>query len=361
MTNEITTTEEQTPKRRSIWRSIGILLSTLGIIIVIAAFGYGYFRLAGVNISLAKMISTVRDQTVENKTQLEKLQQSVGDLQQSAQKSQELSQQQAQLVAEWRSAQKGNLDKWYVAEAASLVKLANDQAQFSQNTAMALMLLQKADQVLQNVQAPDLLPIRQSLSQDMAKVQALPKVDITNLYVRLMSLDGQLGQLPLPFNPMKNDNTQTSPPAALPPGTSWWRAGLAHSWQSLKELVIVRNIQASQPPLVLPEQKVFIYQNLHTQLQNAVWGALHRNAVVYQLSLAQLLKWIPQYFLQDAPATKAVLQEINELIKMDVQAPAIQFSDTIKLFDQYLAQPQQTSTENASPEAPKGQSSQTAQ
>ncbi len=41
-------------------------------------------------------------------------------------KSVELSAKQEQIIADWQAAQKGNLNKWYVAEAQYLVRLAND-------------------------------------------------------------------------------------------------------------------------------------------------------------------------------------------------------------------------------------------
>lgn len=342
MTDEIIASDKQPPKRRINWGNVGILFSTLGIIIVIAAFGFGYYRLACVNISLAKMIGQLQHRETLNQTELTAVKQSIVDLQQSAQKSQALSQQQEQLVAEWRAAQKGNLEKWYVAEAACLVRLANDQARFSQNIPMAITLLQRADQILQNGQTADLLALRKSIAEDLVRLQALPQLDLTGLYARLMALDGQLDQLPLPFNPLKTESTQPSP-SPISKDLPWWKAGLEHSWQTLRQIVTVRNIDATQPPLVLPEQKFFLYQNLHTQLQTAIWGALHRNAAVYQLSLAQLIKWIPQYFDQNAAQTKSVLENVSELIKMNVQAPIVNFADTIQLFDQYFAQPPSSS------------------
>src|SRR3990167_3895161 len=108
------------------WRNVGIIISTLALIIFMGAFGFGYFQLSRINLMLAKNMTDLQSQMGSTQQQMTSLQQSVNDLQQLAQKAQDLTNQQAQMIADWQATQKGNLSKWYVAEAQYLVKLAND-------------------------------------------------------------------------------------------------------------------------------------------------------------------------------------------------------------------------------------------
>lgn len=335
MSDEIITPEEKSPRRFN-WAKIGIFFSTLGIVIIILALGYGYFGLARVNIRLSEMISDLQTQSTNNKNEIMTMQKTLGDLQQSAQKSQELVAQQEQLMTQLRSAQKGDFEKWHAAEAQYLVKLANDNLQFTHDTVAALMLLQRADQVLQDIQDPNLLEIRKSIAADIANLQTLPTSDITQLYLRLTTINAQLEHLPLHFSPLKAEPKETAPEAST--GLSWWRSGLNRSWEALRQIVVVRNTGPNATPLVFPEEKVFLYQNLHAQMESAIWGLLHRNVQIYQTSLSRVSTWIQQYFDQNEQSTKDVLQSLEELQKIDIQAPAANLSNTLQLFTNYFAQ-----------------------
>lgn len=338
MTNETANKEDSQETRRSSWGKVGVFFSVFATIVFVCAFAYGYFELSKVNISLAKMID---DSQQRNESDLGGMQKSVADLQERMQKSQDLFAQQEQLISDWRTTQKGDLNRWYVAEAQYLVKLANDHAQFTHNIKMSMILLQRADQVLQGVQDASLLEIRQSLASDIASLQAAPHVDETALYLWIMALNKQLDELPLPTSPLKPDTKQALS-AAVPTNLPWWQAGLAHTWQVLRHVVVVRYNNSNALPLVLPEEKTFLYQNLHAQMESAMWGVLHHKPEVYQASLESAVSWIHKYFDQDATATKNMLQNMAELRKVNIQPPAINFSATLQLFDHYLAQAEQT-------------------
>jgi len=321
--------EEKQPKKPSHkWINIGILFSTIGIIIFFSAFGFGYFELSKVNITLARMVSDLQQQSINNQKNINALQKALSDLQQKSQQSQLLSGQQEQFMSEWRSAQKGDLNKWRVAEAQYLVKLADDHLQFSHNVKLAIILLQEADKILQNTEENE---IRKSIAADLANLQAIPQVDITSLFMRLNAMNNQIDQLSLPFNPLKtkdNQLSQTSVTAELP----WWKAGLAYSWNALSKIVIVRN-NSNALPLVIPEEKIFLYQNLHAQMEVAMWGLLHRNDVVYKTSLERAAAWIKQYFEQENQQTKTMLLAIVELQKVNLQPPSLNLTNTLQLFD----------------------------
>lgn len=331
--------EEQTnevvvSKSKCNW--VDVLFSIFVILLVVAVSSYGYLQLTKANSAIAQINSQLQNQQGKNKTDVTTLQSSIDELKQAAQKSQELSTKQEQMIASWQAAQKGDLNKWYVAEAQYLVKLANDHLQYSHDTSMALTLLQRADQVLQNIPDTSLLELRKSLATDVANLQAAPKVDVTALYVHLNTLDNQIDQLPLPINPLK-EKAQVSA-LVEPANTPWWKVGIDHTWDALRKIVIVRNTNANALPLVLPDEKVFLFQNLHAQMQDAMWGVLHQNATIYQANLARAIAWIQQYFDPTATATKNMLLNLQDLQKENLQPPVINLTATMQLFDSYFAQ-----------------------
>jgi uroporphyrin-3 C-methyltransferase len=301
--------------------------------------GFGYYQLAHVNFTLASMITQAQTQARDANHNVAALEKTVADLSASARKSEELSGKQEQMIADWQAAQKGDLDKWYVAEAQYLVRLANDHLQFTHDVNMAMTLLQRAEQALQTMQTASTLEIRKSIASDIANLQATPNVDITDLYLHLTALNNQINQLPLPESPLQADKQQ--PVAAIDPNLSWWQAGFARTMQMMHQIVIVHRYDNNAMPLVLPEEKTFLYQNLHAQLENAIWGVLHRKPEIYEEGVTRTVSWIKQYFVQDAPATKSMLENLQELQKIDIKPPVANLSATLQLFDTYFAQPQQ--------------------
>lgn len=336
MTDQQEIPDNPPESRRFHWAGIGIFFSVLAIIILAGAFGYAFFQLSRVNVGLAVSVSDLQSRWENSQKQVETLQKSVNEMEQSGQKSNELLAQQEKVMSEWRAAEQGDLVKWHVAEARYLVKLANDHLQFSHDIKTALILLQQADGSLQNLDEPDLLALRKSVSGDIAALQALPQADVTSLYLRAAALDEQLDQLPLSASPLKNDKqaaTQSVPAPALP----WWKAGMDYVWEGLGRIVVVRKYNTSALPLVLPEEKVFLYQNLHARMEIVIWGILHGNAGIYQASLVRMTDWIKQYFDQNAQSTKAMLQNLEELQNINIEPPAMNLSPTLDLFEQYLA------------------------
>jgi uroporphyrin-III C-methyltransferase len=331
-------TEQQKPeeKQSRIRKSTGIVISGVAIAFI-ACFGYGYFELSKVNIQLAHMVADVQNRTASGQSDIEGLKTSVNSMQQSLQKTQDLSAQQEKIMSDWRAAQQGDLNKWHAAEAQQLTKMANEQLQFMQNAKMAVVLLQQADKELQNAQDSALLEIRKSLTSDVTNLQALPQVDVTSIFMHLNALNDLVDKLPLPVNPLKSDTSQT-PAAPVSGQTSWWKSGLDSAWEGLSKIVIVRKYETGALPLVLPEEKIFLYQNLHAQIENAVWGLLHNNPAIYTASLGRAAAWIKQYFVQDAQETKTLLQNLAELQKVNIQPPVSSLGGTLQLFDNYFAQ-----------------------
>lgn len=333
MTEQTIPDEQKPDERRSSWGKIGIFISTLALVIFVCGFGYGYFQLSQVNISLAENVSDLQRRYASTQEQLDKTQTALTALQQAAQKSEDLSKQQEQMMTEWKSAQQGNLNKWHVAEAQYLVKLANDHLQFDHDVPLAISLLQRADQELANSQDADSLQIRKSIAANIANLQAAPKVDITAIYLKLSGLNSQVDQLPLPVSPLAAEEKPATP---LPADASWWQSGWQKTMDALHKIVIVRYNTSNTLPLALPDEKAFLYQNLHAQFEQAMLALLNRNAAIYEASLARAQDWVKQYFVSDAEVSKAMQESLNDLRKTTIQPADINLGDTLKLFDASL-------------------------
>lgn len=312
--------EGQTKYDYSVWRRVGLAIIITAMAVAVGAFGYGYYKISKTNMALANTLETVEQHAIEVQQSVDALHQTVSTLGEEVSKS-----------------QKSDGDKWRLVEAEYLVKMANTQLQFTHDIAMALSLLQRADETLKMAQDSRVLEIDKSIIANIAALQTAPQVDITSLYMRINALNEQLDHLSLPADSFKATTPQAEP-VDIPVGTPWWKAGLLRSWQMLHKFVIVRNIETSGMPLVFPEEKTFLYQNLHAQLQTAMWAVLYRNSDVYQRSLTNASTWIQQYFVQDASETKTILQNLEELRKIDVKPTIANLDTTLQLFNAIIVQ-----------------------
>ena len=175
------------------------------------------------------------------------------------------------------------------------------------HTATVLLDVQQLSQVVEN-QA-------KALTQ-LSEMQNVPTVDVKEIYARLLALNERFEKLPLKAKerpPLENPGESPHEEKRV-----WWKRSLDASWQVIQQLVIVRYNQTNVPPLVTPEQQNFLYQNLQAMVAQATWALLHNQEEIYRMSLQQLTRWIQNYFVEDAPATQAVLNELEQLQQINI-------------------------------------------
>jgi uroporphyrin-3 C-methyltransferase len=214
----------------------------------------------------------------------------------------------------------GKQSGWLLAEVNYLVQLANYNVRFTRDVPAAIALLQTADQRLTTVDDPALIAIRHQLVKNIADLQAVPKVDLAGVLLRLTTLQQQVTQLPLQL-PTAPPETVTSKPEVDKTKPAW-RRELAASWHSLRQLVIIRRVEQPITPLPSVMQQAYLQQNLQLLLQQARAAVLRDQTDIYQANLQQAKDWIQRYFVHDAALTQAVVQSLTDLQKMNV-APAL--------------------------------------
>lgn len=313
--------QQMTATSKANGKTFVLVLMTFVILGLGGAFAYGYYTLKETNTELARSIAEMRDQTMTNQQSLQSMQQSLADLTKvAAEQSKE------------PEHQSNNI--WQVAEANYLTRLANHYLVINKDPATAITLLQHAAALIQLSDNAELQAIRQSLTDNLNTLTAQKNIDVEQLYTELNNLNQQLDQLPLPLTPLQAA-TDNAPSAAS--DVSWWQTQWNKGLESLRKIVLVKRMGQNELPLVLPEEKIFLYQNLHAQIQAAMLGALQHNTSIYQSSLQQAQHWIQQYFLQTAPITQETLKKLADLQSVNLQVPNANLPATIQLFDQYLA------------------------
>jgi uroporphyrin-3 C-methyltransferase len=310
------------------WGNIGILGAIFSVSVLVLVGSYGYFHLIAVNKQAAAAATTAQNQLQQLQADFIELQKSASAVEQLADDIKSL----RQSVNTLAQAKQSSQTQWLMEEARYFVKLANHNLQFAHNVQLAMTLLKLADREVSAIDKADVQGsnLRRALAADIAHLHSTPQVDVAGLYMKLMALNGQLDKLPLLIKQANIPESNT--PVTPEQKQEWWQRGLHSSWQVLKSMVIVRYNRNGLVPLMTPDQQVFLYQNLHALLAQATWALLHQQSIIYQTSLQQTVVWIKQYFLLESPMTQAVLSDLVQLEKIDVQQSVPSITDSLKAF-----------------------------
>ncbi|WP_371865591.1 uroporphyrinogen-III C-methyltransferase [Neisseria yangbaofengii] len=206
---------------------------------------------------------------------------------------------------------------WLVDEAESMLNLAAQQLMLSGNVPGAVGVLEHVNSRLNRFDQPELLPIKQAISSDLAELKNRPYVDVSSTALRIDRLETAVAGLPLvvdgTLKPGAVEQVQENPQL------SWWENAWEKSIGALKGLVEVRNLESNDSMLLSPEQIYFVRENLRLRLLDARTALLQHNGEVYQSDLNNAEATVKQYFDNKSPATQSWLKELAELKTLDVR------------------------------------------
>jgi uroporphyrin-3 C-methyltransferase len=216
-----------------------------------------------------------------------------------------------------------NRDEWQLAEIEQVLAIASQQLQLARNVRAALLALQLAESRLSRADRPQFAPIRRALARDIERLKAAPVVDFAAVTARIDNLIAAVDALPLAFE----ERTERQPPAKEPAGADrGFVARLGEEvWKELSQLVVVRRMGASEPPLLPPSQAYFVRENLRLRLLNARASLLARDEAGYREDLRASLAWVQRYFDGRSKQTADAVAQLKSLtgVSLTFEMPTI--------------------------------------
>ncbi|MDN3522714.1 uroporphyrinogen-III C-methyltransferase [Halomonas ramblicola] len=214
-----------------------------------------------------------------------------------------------QVLAELASEQETDERDWLHAEAAYLLRLANQRLQLERDVEGAAALLRTADARLREADNPALVPVRREISSELAALDAVPRVDRTGLWLALNAQQEQIAGQPL-----AQDVEEIVADARLEEAPSGaWQQQLSRFGQELKDLVTVRHHDEALEALISPEQESYLRQSVRLVIEQAQLALLKEEAELFEASLDKALTLIEGYYDTDASGVQSVLQRLREL------------------------------------------------
>jgi uroporphyrin-3 C-methyltransferase len=231
-----------------------------------------------------------------------------------------------------------NSDEWRIAEIEQVLAIAEQQLQLSGNVKAALLALQLAEARLARADRPQFQGVRRALVRDIERLKSLPTADLAGMSRRLDEVIGAVDALPLAAEAKPE-------PAAPPPGeaagaVARFGKGL---WRDLRELVVVRRVDAPEPPLLPASQAYFLRENLRLRLLNARLALVVRNHAGFAEDLRVARAWLLRYYERDARTTREALAQLQALQETPVRAEPLSISESLEAVRAFKARRERTS------------------
>ena len=230
---------------------------------------------------------------------------------------------------------------WRLAEAQYLLRLANQRVLMGQRPEGALTLLRSADKVLADLDDVSLYSLRQALAQDIAKLEAVPKLDVEGTYLRLAALIEQSRELPTlsleQQRQLPDMLTEITPDAVDETLQQDIQSALGRAMSSLESLVVIQQHDRAVEPLLSPEQGHYLRQNLQLLLEQAQLALLRQQQVIYETSLSRSIELIGRYFDAANSATQALSQALEQLNRLQVAPQMPSINGSLDKLQQHMA------------------------
>ena len=367
--NLTTKTDSRSIGRRTLRKKINILLLIVVLLILMCAAAYGlwqFWRVQDARIAVAQQQQSNLSVIVDKKT--EQLQQQLTEQQsqlaifiQQSNKDQQLLQQRldAQL-AKINTLSGISRDGWMLEEARHLLRLANQRQLTGSNVSGIIGLLQAADDLLREIDLPDLFPIREKIQNDLVALKIAPSVDREGIYLQLNSLISQVESLPQAPVTLAlkekaravvdtEENSIESEVQPLHPQadsrTLWQKitASIRSAVGSLDDYVRISHHNEKVEPLLSDSQHVVSQENLRLMLEQAQTALLREEAVVYQKSIEKAAAWLHKHY-GHYPEKTAMVTLLNELKTQPILTQLPNVSSSLYTLSQYIGSYSQSSS-----------------
>ena len=207
---------------------------------------------------------------------------------------------------------------WLVDETEASLNMAAQQLLISGNVPVAVGVLENLESRLTRFDQPQLVPIKQAISQDLAALKSKPYLDVASASLRLNRLETAVASLPLAADAaLQPGATQPLPPVSA--DAPWWQRAWQNSVQSLQGMVEVRRLNSNDSMLMSPEQVYFVRENLRLKMMDARLALMQRSGEVYMSDLNSAEAAVKQYFDGTSAATQSWLKELAQLKGLEVQ------------------------------------------
>ena len=232
-------------------------------------------------------------------------------------------------IGELRAELGTSVAQWSLREVEHLLIIANQRARLGQDTENASAALHLADQRLEQLGEPTLLPVREALSREIAALGEIQSVDYAGVTHTLTLLSSTLEDLPM------RGITTIAGPQAVKGSEGGSDSGQASSGENaigigrslLADIGSLVQIEKDGDPVIpplSPEIRQMIIERGKLILEGAQVALMRGQPVIFQDRLNAAEQWVRERFVEDDDQTGRWLDQLDGLRQVD---PGVEIPD----------------------------------
>ena len=207
---------------------------------------------------------------------------------------------------------------WLLAEAAYLVRLANQRLQVERSVDNPLAILETVDNIFVQLNDPELLAVRNALAVDIAALRMTEKVDREGIYLELQAISSALETLAILESHADSEALLAAQPAQAVGSAKQAPSSLAETLERFTEkfgnLIVLQKREQPIEPLLSGAEQTMVRQNLYLLLEQAQSALLREEQSIYSSNLSKAEMLLRRYFQlnSESEATIARLQSLTD-------------------------------------------------
>lgn len=215
---------------------------------------------------------------------------------------------------------------WLLAETEQLMLIANHRLQLAHDIHLAVQALRTADRQLQQLANPRYLPVRKRLGEEIAQLEALERVDIPGMALRLGGMGARIDQLPF-----ASDTRLSAEEGARSSQTETKQSSAREIWTDITSLIRIRRSSDIRKPLLPPEQRYFLRENLRLMLFGAQTALLQGDTATFEQNVKTAGRWIGDYYDTSAAPVRAMQAELDRMQKARLSTRLPDISESLDM------------------------------
>lgn len=209
-------------------------------------------------------------------------------------------------------------------EAHYLLKLAYRKVYLEHDAAVAVTLLRDADQVLSEIDDPNIIAVRRGVATDITKLSSLEPVDSETLVIRLAAMEENIRNLPVlgykvSFRGDDGSGGDAQEPKEVTEDIADWRENLANSMNSFfGSLMVIKKNTSGHHQFLSADEVAILQDKIALILMQAQLAVYSQQQTAYEQNLIRAAALIEEYCDREDASTIQVLNEISSLQSQSV-------------------------------------------
>lgn len=220
------------------------------------------------------------------------------------------------------------VNQYAVDESAQLLRLANNSVLFAGDVTSAINALSLADAQLKSLIDPRYSTVRSQILTEVNALQNVQLPDLEALSATLQGLSKMVPELPLANEP-ETLVADTKPVVAEQAIT--WRTELKKVWRDMLSSVQIQKVDQPPKPLLAPEQRYFLDQNLILTLNKAELAIIQGRPALFKMAVEDAVTWLTDYFDLADSQVQTVIAQLNTLANQPLNAAMPDISGSYQL------------------------------